>query len=63
LYTGNGEPLKVTRLRLKIKRQASQLPLALLVTRVLTDNPDHPIASDNLAITAHFLDGCANFHN
>ena len=36
--------------------------LALLVTRVGANHPDDAFASDDLAVLAQFLDGCADFH-
>lgn len=30
--------------------------------RILADNPDNALALDNLALLAHRLDGCSNFH-
>jgi hypothetical protein len=36
--------------------------LSLLMLRILADNPDNALALDNLALLAHRLDGCSNFH-
>jgi len=33
----------------------SVLTLTLLVTRILTNHPNHPVAADNLTISANLL--------
>src|SRR5262249_40633444 len=38
------------------------LPLPLLVSRVLTLDPDDPVAADHLAFPADWLHRCSNFH-
>ena len=38
------------------------LALALLVARVLADDADHALATDNLALDADLLDGCSDLH-
>ena len=40
----------------------SESALALLVTRVGADHTHHTIAADDLAVPAHLLDRCGDFH-
>jgi hypothetical protein len=42
--------------------QISVSTLALLVARVSTDHPNHTLAADDLAVTAHLLDRSSDFH-
>ncbi|TDX29988.1 hypothetical protein DFO67_106231 [Modicisalibacter xianhensis] len=41
---------------------AQGLTLALLVPRFDADDANRAITSNDLAVTAHFLDGSSNFH-
>src|SRR5215218_1282245 len=43
-------------------RAMPQLPLALLVSRVLADDEDPPVAADDLALLAHRLDRRSYLH-
>jgi len=36
--------------------------LALLVARIGADHTNHTLAADDLAVAAHFLDRCRDFH-
>src|SRR6187200_1414011 len=42
--------------------RAIRLPLSLLVTRVLADHQDRPVAADDLALLAHRLDRRSYLH-
>src|SRR6185436_15014864 len=39
-----------------------RLTLTLLVARIGTDHSHHTLAADDLAIAAHLLDRCCDFH-
>lgn len=39
-----------------------ELTLTLLVSRVGANHPNHPVATDDLAVPAHLLDRCSYFH-
>ena len=42
---------------------SSVLPLSLFVLRVGANHPHYPTAVDNLAVIAHFLYRCPDFHS
>ena len=40
-----------------------ELALALLVLRILAENPDHPLAADDLALVTHAFDRRSHLHD